>query len=175
MENSTRTLHILSSIGLAIGAGFGMAGSMTNEPILQNCEWEISSVGMISACALLTMKYFRSGNDFLAAGFFLLAIGEAVMSGGTVSGLVGAQPTFAAGMALYIPALWLISFPNSFAIWIRIAGVAASIPFAIASSKIFLGEQVLGTASLPGAGYGILTIAFIGWILTLLREKNSIG
>ena len=174
MENSTRPLNILSSIGLAIGAGFGMAGSMIQEPVLQNCEWEISSVGLISACAILTLKYFRAGNDFLAAGFLLFAIGEAVMSGGTVSGLVGAQPTFAAGMALYIPALWLISVPKNFAVWIRIAGVAASIPFAITASKIFLGEQVLGSASLPGAGYGILTIAFIGWILTLLREKNSI-
>ena len=65
-----------------------------------------------------------------------------------------------------------ISIPKGFPKFVRFTGVAASIPFAIAAAKIFLGEQVLSTSPLPGAGYGLLTITIIGWILIILKKKR---
>jgi hypothetical protein len=171
MEPKNKLSNLLASIGLAVGSGFGLAGSMVQEATLQNTLWEISSVGLIFACVLLFVKYYRASKDFIAAGFLLLGIAEAVMSSGTAAGLVGAQPSFGAGMHLYLPALLLISVPKFYAIWIRLAGIAACVPFMITASSIFSGNQVLATSPLPGTGYGILTIAMIGWIITLLREK----
>jgi hypothetical protein len=164
--------NILASTGLAIGAAFGVAGSIFTDPAsMQIALYEISSVGLIAASTLLAVKYLRSNNDLIATGFLLFAIGEAIMSVGTAGGQVAAQPAFAAGMALYIPSLLFLSIPKEFPIWSRIAGIAACVPFLVAASKIFLGEQVLSTSPFPGAGYGLLTITIIGWIWTLLRKK----
>ena len=155
-------MNRLASIGLAIGAGLGMAGSMVSDPVLQIVLYEISTVGLTAACALLAVKFLREESDFVATGFLLFAIGEGVMSAGTASGQTGGQAAFAAGLALYVPSLLLISLPKKFPLWCRITGVAATTPFTIASSKIFPGEQVLSTSALPGAGYGLLTVTIIG-------------
>jgi hypothetical protein len=79
------------------------------------------------ACALLTVKFFRKGNDLVAAGFLVFAIGEGVILSGTAAGLGESVPAFAAGTALWTTALLLISISREFAIWVRVSGVAASI------------------------------------------------
>ncbi len=168
-----RTANILASIGLAIGALFGVSGSIFTQPIAQIALYQISSVALTAACALLTLKYLRDNKDYIATGFLLFAIAEAVMTAGAALGQVGGQPSFAAGMALYVPAFLFISIPRGFPLWSRLTGIAATIPFCIAASKIYLGGQALSTSVFPGAGYGLLTITIIGWILTLLREGNE--
>lgn len=168
-----RNINLLAAIGLAIGAGFGMSGSFVSDPVTQIVLYEISSVGLTAACVLLGIKFLRDQQDIIAAGFLLFAIAEAVMTAGAALGQVGGQPSFGAGMALYVPSFLLISIPKGFQLWNRITGIAAAIPFAIGASKIFLGELVPSTSALPGAGYGLLTITIIGWIITLLRERNQ--
>jgi hypothetical protein len=91
----------LASLGLALGAIFGTSGSIFTEPVLQIVQYQISSIGLTVACVLLTMKFLREGKDFIAAGFLVFAIGEAVMTSGAASGPVGGQASFGAGMALY--------------------------------------------------------------------------
>ncbi|NQW29073.1 MAG: hypothetical protein HQ472_00985 [Ignavibacteria bacterium] len=88
--------------------------------------YEISSIGLIAALALLPLKYIRLQKDLLATGF---------------------------------------------PIFVRITGILAAIPFALAAAEIFMGTEVLSTSPLPGAGYGLLTITIVGWIWTLAREK----
>ena len=73
----------------------------------------IDGLGLVMATALLTVKFFRRGNDVVAAGF-LFAIGESVMLSGTATGLVGSIPSFAAGTALWTTSLLLISVPKEF-------------------------------------------------------------
>src|SRR5438045_4065984 len=139
MEKNKAVIPVIIA-GFIIGAGAGLAGSMVKEVNLQNSLYEISSLGLIAAAVLMALKFYRAGNDLLSAGFLLLGIAEAVMSGGTASGQIGMQPAFGAGMALYAPALLLISLPKGFPIWTRIPGLIAAVPFAIAASKIFQGE-----------------------------------
>ena len=63
---------------------------------------------------------------------------------------------------------------NIFAAWVRVAGIAASVLFAITAARIFWGEQVLPTSSqLPFFAYPLLVAVFIGWICTMLRENNA--
>jgi hypothetical protein len=167
--------NIVAAIGLAVAVIFGLAGTFVTNPGVQNTLWEIDSVGFVMATALLTLKYFRQGNDIVAAGFLVFAIGEGVLLSGTAAGLVGGVPAFAAGTALWATALLLISIPNQFAAWVRIAGVAASLLVGMTATAIYWGEQLLPTSSpLPFLAYPVLSITVVGWIWTLLREMGLI-
>lgn len=165
----SKKLNLIASIGLATGAVFGLAGSIFKNVALQISCYEISSVGLIVGAALLTVKFLNEKNEFIATGFLLLTIAEAVMSAGTALGQIGGQSSFGAGMALYIPAFLFISIPKEFPLLPRMTGILAAIPFLLAASKIYVGQTVLSTSALPGAGYGLLTITIAGWIFALLK------
>ncbi len=165
-------LNIIASSGLACGSVFGIAGSIFTSPVIQVSLYEISSVGLTAGCILLFVKFLQQKNEFLSSGFLLLAIAEAVMTAGAAAGQIDSQPSFAAGMALYVPAFLFIGIAKGFPVWTRFTIIAAAVPFLIAASKIFLGGQVLSTSPLTGAGYGLLTISIIGWIFILLRETK---
>lgn len=168
------TTNMLITIGLATGAVFGISGSAVQDPILTIALYEISSLGLILAFALLALKFFRMNKDFAAAGFLIFLIGEAVMSGGTAAGELAVQPSFGAGIAMYVPALLLIGFSKEFASWVRFTGLAAAIPFAIIAIKIFGGGQVLSSSPLAGIAYGLLVITIIGWIINLNRKSEQV-
>jgi len=164
-------LNRVAAFGLALGAVFGMTGTVVTQSNLRNTSWAIDSLGLIMATALLTLKYFRKGNDFVAAGFLVFAIGEAAMLSGTAAGLAGSVPAFAAGTGLWAISLLLVSLPREFPAAVRLAGVVSSILFAITAARIFWGEQLLPTSSpLPFFAYPLLVATFIGWIWTLLKE-----
>jgi len=107
------------------------------------------------------------GGVFGLAGTF---VGQAVVSG-TAAGLEASVPSFGGGVALWAAALLLISVPTTLATWVRLAGVAAAVPFAVVAARIFRGEMLLPTtAPLPFFGYPLLVLTFVGWIATLLKR-----
>ena len=148
-----------------------MLGTMVAERNLQAAFWAVDGVGLVVATALLALKFLRTGNDVVAAGFLVFTIGESVMLAGTAESLAGSVPSFAAGTALWSAALLLTSVPKEFAGWIRLVGIVGAILFAITAARIFWGEQVLPTASpLPFFAYPFLVLTFAGWIWTLLKR-----
>jgi hypothetical protein len=164
-------INVVAAIGLALGAVFGLIGTIVTSAHLRNASWGIDSLGLVMAAALLSLKFLRKGNDFIAAGFVVFAIGEAVMLSGMAAGLAGSVPAFGAGTALWATSLLLISIPGGFPGVVRLVGVVSSILFAITASGIFWGEQLLPTSSpLPLFAYPFLVLTFIGWIWTLLKE-----
>jgi hypothetical protein len=164
--------NIVAAIGLALGAVFGLVGTVVTQQNLRAAFWGIDSVGLVVATALLALRFFRKGKDCVAAGFLVFAIGEGVMLSGTAATLAESVPAFAAGTALWSAALLLTSVPKEFALWIRLVGVIAAILFAITAARIFWGEQVLPTASpLPFFAYPFLVLTFAGWIWTLLKAE----
>ena len=68
-------VRILASIGLAVGAVFGMAGTFATSPVLRGIAWGIDGVGLVMAAALLTLTFFRRGQDLVASGFLVFAVG----------------------------------------------------------------------------------------------------
>lgn len=165
-----RTEKMIIAISLAIGVVFGISGSIfAYLPTLQNIFYQISSMGLIVGSTFLTIKYLRKQLDTVAIGFLIFTLGEAIMTVGTPLGQVGGQAAFGAGIALYVPALLLISLPRHFPNLVRFTGFAACIPFGIIAAKIFLGQQVLSTEPITGAAYGLLSLTIIGWIFTLFR------
>ena len=172
MAGMTSPLKIVAAIGLALGGVFGLAGTLVSEPNLRSTFWGIDGVGLVVAAAILTLKFFRSGDDAVAAGFLVFAIGEGVMLSGTAQSLEAMVPSFAAGTALWAAALLLTGIPKVFAVWIRVVSVAGAILFAATSARILWGERILPTAfPLPSLGYPLLVLAFLGWIWTLMREN----
>ena len=99
--------NVVAAIGLAFGGVFGMLGTMVAERNLQAAFWAVDGVGLVVATALLALKFFRTGNDVVAAGFLVFTIGESVMLAGTAESLAGSVPSFAAGTALWSAALLL--------------------------------------------------------------------
>jgi len=151
-----------------------MLRTMVAERNLQAAFWAVDGVGLVMATALLALKFLRTGNDVVAAGFLVFTIGESVMLAGTAESLAGSVPSFAAGTALWSAALLLTSVPKEFAGWIRLVGIVGAILFAITAARIFWGEQVLPTASpLPFFAYPFLVLTFAGWIWTLLKRGIS--
>ena len=151
-----------------------MLGTMVADRSLQAAFWAVDGLGLVMATALLALKFFRKGNDVVAAGFLVFTIGESVMLAGTAESLAGSVPSFAAGTALWSAALLLTSVPKEFAIWIRVVGSIGAILFAITSARIFWGEQVLPTASpLPFFAYPFLVLTFAGWMWTLLKKGTE--
>ncbi|MGO9275442.1 MAG: hypothetical protein ACLQOO_35260 [Terriglobia bacterium] len=166
-----RPLNAVAAAGLALGAVFGLAGTLVTQPNLRNASWGLDALGLVMAASLLALKFLRKGNEIVAGGFLVFAIGEAVMLSGTAAGLAGSVPAFAAGTGLWATSLLLISIPREFPLAVRVIGMASSILFFITSSRIFWGEALSPISSpLPFFAYPFLVLTFIGWIWTLLRE-----
>jgi hypothetical protein len=165
-------INVIATVGLALGGAVGMAGAMVTQQNVQAILWAIDGVGLVMATALLAIKYFRTGNDVVAGGFLVFAIGESIiMLSGPAGGLAGSVSAFAAGTALWGTALLLVSIPRLFAVPVRLLGIMSAVLFMITSARIFWGEQLLPTSvPLPTYAYPVLVATFVSWIWTLWRE-----
>ena len=122
-------LKVIATVGLVLGGVFGIAGTILTPP-LQAILWAIDGAGLVMATALLTIKYFRTGNDVVAGGFLVFAIGQGVLLSSAAADPESSIPSFAAGITLWGTALLLVSVPRLFAL-VGTAWVSR----AIASSK----------------------------------------
>jgi hypothetical protein len=170
-----RSIDVVAAVGLAVGGALGMAGAMITQQNVQAILWAIDGSGLVMAAAVLAIKYFRAGNDVVASGFVVFAIGQGlILLSAPAAGLAGSIPAFAAGTALWGTALLLISVPRLFAVPIRILGVLSAVLFIITAARIFWGEPLQPTSTpLPTYAYPVLVATFIGWIWTLWREADS--
>jgi hypothetical protein len=164
--------RLLAVIGLALGAALGMAGTVVAAQNLRAALWAIDSVGLIVATSLLSIRWFRAHQDFVAAGFLVYAIGESVMLSGTAGTLAASIPSFAAGTALWSAGLLLVSLPRALALWARVAGVLAGILFGITAATIFWGGTITPLSKpLPFFAYPFLVLTFIAWIVSILKDR----
>jgi hypothetical protein len=168
------SIDVIATVGLALGGVLGMAGAMVTQQNVQAILWAIDGAGLVMAAAMLAIKYFRAGNDVVAGGFLVFAIGEGVLLlSAPAAGLAGSIPAFAAGTALWATALLLVSLPKVFAMPIRILGIVSALLFIITAARIFWGEQLQPTSTpLPTYAYPLLVATFAGWIWTLWVETD---
>ena len=114
-----RHLRTIASAGLAVGAVLGMAGTFAPTSTLRGLAWGIDGIALVVACALLTMRYFRLGEDVVAAGFLVFAVGEGLIVSSAAMELTASVPSFGAGAGLWAAALALISIPRVFPLPVR--------------------------------------------------------
>jgi hypothetical protein len=166
-------LNLLTAIGLALGGIFGLFGTIVTDQHLRATAWGIDGTGLVVATSLLTLKYFRKGDDCVGAGFLVFAIGEGLILSGAGLPLAESGASFAAGTALWSAALFLTSFPRAFPLWTRAVGVIGGLLFGVTSARIFVGEPIIPTTSpLPFFAYPFLVATFCGWIWTVLRDDR---
>ena len=146
-NSDDRPMRILASVGLAVGGGLGLAGTFAPTASLRGLAWGIDGLALVMASALLTLLFFRRGQDVVAAGFLVFAVGEGVILSVAAADLVASVPSFGAGTGLWAVALALISGPRTFPLLVRLLGLAASILFAATAGQIFMGAQILPTSS----------------------------
>ena len=131
------------------------------------------------ACALLTLAFYRKGQDLVAADFLVFAVGEGLILSGAAMDLAASVPSFGAGTSLWALALVLISIPRVFPLPVRLLGFFAAVLFGVTAVQIFAGIQVMPTtAPLPFYAYPVLVATLVGWIWTLMRVHalpSSVG
>ena len=166
-----RAMEITASIGLFIGAAFGMLGSFVSSTSLRGLAWGIDGIGLVLASGLLTIHYFRKGLDLTAAGFLIFAIGQSLVLSSSGMSFDEYDYSFGAGTGLWATSLIVISVQKTFPAIVRIAGLIAAILFAIVSVQI-LATQPLNalTKPLPFYAYPIFVVTILGWAWTLIRK-----
>jgi len=171
-----KPLRVLASAGLAVGGVLGMAGTFAPSAALRGLCWGIDGVALVMASALLTIHYFRLGQDFVSAGFLVFAIGEGIILSGAAMDLAASVPSFGAGSSLWAVALVLISGPRVFPSVVRVLGLIASAMFATTAVQIYVGVALLPiTAPLPFYAYPVFVATLFGWIWTLLKASALLG
>jgi len=160
-ENTSR---LVSSGGLLVGSVLGMAGTFAPSAPLRGLLWGLDGTALVVATALLTIHYFRKGDDVVAAGFLVFVAGQAVITSTAAMDLAIGRPVFGAGAALWAASLFLLSAPRAAAPWVRVAGVVAAVLFLIVAVRLFLGHALTAlSAPLPSFAYPFLVATLVGW------------
>lgn len=167
---NNRRLNVLASIGLAVGGVLGMTGTFAPSAALRGLAWGIDGAALVMAGGILTVVFYRTGQDLVAAGFLVFAIGEGTILSSAAMDLDASVPSFAAGSILWAMALVLISLPPVFPFPVRTLGLITASMFASTALQIFSGEHLTPLSSpLPFFAYPFFVATFVGWIWTLLK------
>lgn len=168
-----RRMDIVIELGLVAGAVLGMLGTVVSSLDMRALLWTIDGAGLIVATCLLAIRALRHGEDCVAAGFLVYALGEAVMSIGNTAGNHGSVAPFQAGAALWATGLLLTAVPKVFARATRLASVIAAVLFGTVSIRMALGQEILPTSKpLPYFAYPFLVLTFAGWFWHVARRRR---
>jgi len=154
----------VAAIGLVIGAILGMTGTFVSSASLRGLAWGVDGTALTAAAALLTVHHLRRGNDVVAAGFLVFAIGEALILSGAAMDLAASAPMFAVGAALWAASLALVSAPGTMPALLRSVGAVGSVLFAVVALQIFYGYPLTPLSEpLPFFAYPFLAATLLGW------------
>ena len=172
---TTSTVHQpagpwLTAAALAIGAVLGFAGNFAPVGPVQDLMYALSAAGLVIGAVLLAVEHAAVGHVLPASGFAILALAESRLLNPTDA--PGGEASFAAGVLLYVPALLLIALSPWAPRWARAVGALAAVPFAAHALAYFAGAAVETDGPIPSVGYALLTVAIVGWIITVLRRPT---
>jgi hypothetical protein len=156
-----------------VGAVVGLVSNFVPAGPPMDVGHGISSLGIILGSALFAAWFARRGLDTVAVGFALLAVAQGVIVSGGTPTAPGAEATFAGGAALYALALLVASLPAALPVWVRIVGGLAAVPFGVHGLLWWLGNAPESAGPFASIGYMLLTVAMVGWIITVLRAAPS--
>jgi hypothetical protein len=173
--NLNRQLPLrIPAAALMVGALLGLAGTFAPSVSLRGLAWGIDGTALILASALLSYHHLRIGNDTVAAGFLVFAIGESLILSVGAADSVASSPAFGAGAALWASALALCSVPSVFPLLIRALGAIATVLLAVMSVQIFMGLKLSPLSHpLPFFAYPFLAATLLGWAWWHLRSVRQ--
>jgi len=161
----------MAAMGLVIGAVLGMAGTFVPSASLRGLAWGVDGTALIVAGALLTVHYFRQGNDLASAGFLVFVVGEGLILGGAAMELEASAPLFAAGVSLWAASLALVSASGAMPSLVRGVGLVASLLFAVVAVQVFAGRVLTPLSQpLPFFAYPFFAATLFGWAWVQYRK-----
>ena len=161
---SNQISRLISSGGLLVGAILGLAGTFVPSSSVRGLLWGLDGVALVVAATFLTLHYFRKGDDVVAAGFFVFAVGETLILSSAAMDLEGSGPVFGGGVSLWAASLYLLSVPNTAALWARLTGTIAGTLFVIVAVQLFMGRGLTPLSQpLPFFAYPFLVATLMGW------------
>jgi len=161
---SEQTSRLISSGGLVVGSVLGMAGTFVPSASVRGLLWGLDGIALVVATALLTIHYYRRGNDVVSAGFLVFMVGQALILSGAAMDLTASGPVFGAGASLWAASLYLLSAPRVAALWVRIVGAIASVLFLVVAVQLFMGQALTPLSQpLPFFAYPFLVATLLGW------------
>lgn len=160
----------LTAGALAVGAVLGFGGNFAPVGPVQDVMYALSAAGLVLGAVLLAVEHAAMGHLLPASGFAILALGESRLLNPTDA--PGGEASFAAGVLLYVPALLLIALSPWAPRWTRVVGALAAAPFAAHALAYFAGAAVETDGAIASVGYTLLTVAILGWIITVLRRPT---
>ena len=167
-----RVTRITAATGLLIGGIFGMAGSFATDAPIRSLAWSIDGIALVLAASLLTIYYFRKGQDLTAAGFLIFAMGQSLVLSASGIDFAVRTSSFGAGVGLWAGSLLVVSSQKSFPLIIRATGFIAAALFSVVAVQIFTYKLVNPlTMPLPFYAYPVFVITIFGWAWTLLRKR----
>ena len=141
-----------------------MAGTFATDASMRGLLWGLDGVMLVLAAVLLAVHHFRQGNDVVAGGFFVFAIGQALVLSSAAMPLDSTGPLFGSGVSLWAVGLYLMSEPRVAPTWVRITGVIAGTLFLIVGVRLFMGAALTPlTQPLPSLAYPFLVVTLFGW------------
>ena len=163
-----------AATGLIIGCLLGVAGSFVPSVTIRSIAWALDSAAIILASSLLTLYYFKKGEEITAAGFLNFAIAETVIFSSSALDLNANIPSFGAGSFLWAISLVVISLQKVFPLVVRLAGLVAAVLFIIVSFLILTGHPLNAlTKPLPFYAYPFFALTLLGWAWALLKKRTS--
>lgn len=161
--NETR-LPRIAAVGLVIGAALGLAGAFAHSASVRGLAWGLDGIALVMATAFLTIHHVRRGNDLIAGGFLIFAVGQGLVVSGAAMDLAASAPSFGAGSGLWATALAIISAGRSMPLWVRATGSIAAILLAVVALRIFAGDGLTPLSQpLPFFAYPFLVATLLGW------------
>ena len=168
---SDRLLRQTSALGLVTGAALGIAGTFAGSASLRGLAWGVDGTALVLASSLLTVHYFRRGNDLAAAGFLIFVVGEALILSSAAMDLVGSAPSFGAGVALWAASLALVGASGVMPRWVNGIGYIGALLFTTVALQIFAGYSLMPLSQpLPFFAYPFLATTLVGWAWVQYRD-----
>lgn len=158
------TRRRVAAAALGTGAVLGMAGTFAPSASLRGLAWGLDGTALIVGAALLTVHYFRHGNDVAAAGFLVFVVGEGLIVSGSAMELSASTPVFGAGVALWAASLAMVGVSGAMPRLVNGIGFVGSLLFAVVAVQIFLGTALTPLSQpLPFFAYPFLAATLFGW------------
>lgn len=112
-----------------------------------------------------------AGNDTVAAGFLVFALGETLVVSGAAMDLATVGPVFAAGSGLWAASVALVSAPRVMPAWVRLFGAVGALLFAVVALQLFAGGALTPLSQpLPFFAYPFLVVTLLGWAWVYGRD-----
>lgn len=168
-----RPLRSIAALALVVGAVLGIAGTFAPSASMRALAWGIDGTALVVASALLTVRYFRRGNDLAAAGFLVFVAAETLIVSGSAMDLVESAPLFAAGVALWSASLILVGASGVMPRWLSLVGFIGALLFAVVAVQIFSGSALTPLSEpLPFFAYPFLAATLLGWAWVQYRHAE---